>query len=195
MKTLDRLPSTQAKILFALVTVGLALWGANSVIASNFASPTIPPAKQAYLDQDAQRRADAASRNASQGVTKSKAQPPAAAPAESPLALDPQQRAGDGVLIQSSVPPAGEINTTVKNRWYLSLSDGGSLVIYAGCNSKVHSEGVVLVARQPTSPVARYIAPGAHGCLTITNAAGRILTLVAADRHVLRFDAATMQFQ
>jgi hypothetical protein len=196
MKTRSRRNSfTGARAVLLGVVATVAMAGVSTVVASNIGSPPkIPPAKQAYLDREAQARAQAASRNAAQGITKSNAPSPAPAPPGSQMALDPQVTAGDGVIIQSNVAPAGETGTTIENRWYLSLGSAGSLVVFAGCDSSAPSQGVVLVTRGPGSPVERFAAPGAHGCLSITGAAGRTLQLVAVDGFTTKFDSTAHAF-
>jgi hypothetical protein len=176
------------------VIAAIALLGMTTVIASNSGSPAVPPAKQAYVDREIQVRDQAAARNTAQGINKANAPPPAAAPPGSQMATDPHAAAGDGVIIESTVAPAGETGTVVKNRWYLSLGNAGFLAIFAGCNANVLPEGVVLVSRGPGAPVERFVAPGSHGCLTITGATGRTLRLVAVDGFTIQFDSTTLAF-
>jgi hypothetical protein len=180
-------------LLAATVAVGLA--GVTSAIASTLGASSLPPAKQAYLDIQTQRQKDAAARNAAQGITKSNAPALPTVPPGSQVAMDPQTKAGDGVIIQSNVAPAGDTDTIVKNRWFLSLGSAGVLVVFAGCDVKTPSEGVVLVSRGPGAPIDRFVSPGAHGCVWITGANGRILDIVAADGFRIQFDAANLTFK
>ncbi len=186
---------TSARLLLCGVVAVTALLGMTTVIASNVGSSVLPSAKQAYLDREAQRRDQAAARNTAQHINKSNAPAPPVAPPGSQMATDPQLAAGDGVIIQSTVAPAGETGTVVKNRWYLSLGNAGFIVVFAGCDSNVPSEGVVLVSRGPGSPVDQFVAPGAHGCLSITGATGRTLQLVAVDGFIIQFDSTARAFK
>jgi hypothetical protein len=186
---------TGARLLLGGVVAATALLGITTVIASNSGSPTIPPAKQAYIDREAQSREQAAARNAAQGVSKSNAAPAVAAPSGSQMPTDPQSAAGDGVIIMSTVTPAGETGTVVKNRWYLPLGNAGFLAVFAGCDTNVPSEGVVLVSHGPGAPVERFVLPGSHGCLSITGATGRTLRLTAVDGFTIQFDSTAQAFK
>jgi hypothetical protein len=186
---------TTARLILLGVIAATAALGTTAVIASNSGSPTVPPAKQAYLDREAQARDQAAARNAAQGITKANAPAPGAAPLGGQMATDPQSAAGDGVIIESTVAPAGETGTLVKNRWYLSLGNAGFLAVFAGCDSNVPSEGVVLVSHGPGAPVERFVLPGSHGCLSITGATGRTLRLVAVDGFTTNFDSSAQAFK
>lgn len=186
-------PQSTIKVI-GVGIVAMCAFGASAVVASNSGAHTLPPAKQAFLDREAQVRAQAAASNAAAGIAKSNAPAPSAAPPGSQMALDPESQAGDGILIQSSVPPAGEQDTIVKNRWYLSLGSAGILVVYAGCDATVQSEGVVLVSRGSGAPIDRFVAPGGHGCLAIVGASARTLQLAAADGFTIQFDVRTSAF-
>jgi hypothetical protein len=106
-----------------------------------------------------------------------------------------QRPAGDDVIVESTVAPAGVQGVVVKNRWFPSVGPATVLTVYAGCDSNVVSRGLILVSRAPGGPISRLVAPGAHGCLTIVGAAGRTLDLVAADGFKFRFDVASLSFK
>jgi len=165
--------------------------GVTSAVAASRSAATPPPAKQAYLDREKALRDQAAARNAALGITKANGPAAKFVPAAGPVLMDPQVPAGDGAIVQSTVAPAGDTSTIVRNRWYPST---GNLTVFAGCDSTVPSEGIVLVTHVPGGQITRIIAPGAHGCLTVVGATGKTLELIATDGFSLRFDADLLQF-
>jgi hypothetical protein len=164
----------------------------TSVAASEQPTDTLPSDKQAELDRIAQQLASAQAQYS--GVPKSgDSGSPKPEDSAGQTILEPHYDAGAGTVIETSDPPPGS-DAVISNRWFERRAGGTFIVVYAGRDGTVTTDGLVLLY-DGSPQVQRIDAPVGHGALHIVGATGEVLDLQAADGATLKFDAASRSFK
>lgn len=144
------------------------------------------------------RAADTTPNNAA-AKAKIDAQATAAAAADHPLPHLPWLPAGDGFIVEGSVPLVSK-DISVRNNWFREEPGNTQRAVYAGALAADPSQGVLVVgiegADGPSGKaVGKVLTPERHGALRVTGATASVLTVVATDGTSYQFDVDAMSLR